>query len=83
MFPILTVLLCAVFVEEGGKLRGDRCSLVLQLHDELIYEVSENCLGQAAKVIKEEMETAMTLSVKMPVKVKCGPSWATMKDLTL
>jgi DNA polymerase I-like protein with 3'-5' exonuclease and polymerase domains len=37
----------------------------------------------AAKVIKEEMETAMTLSVKMPVKVKSGSSWATMEDLVL
>ncbi|XP_062603316.1 DNA polymerase theta-like [Saccostrea cucullata] len=51
-------------------LSGNRCCLVLQLHDELIYDVTETCLRQAAKVIKQEMESAMTLSVKMPVKVK-------------
>ncbi|XP_062590732.1 DNA polymerase theta-like, partial [Saccostrea cucullata] len=62
-------------------LSDDRCCLVLQLHDELIYDVTETCLRQAAKVIKQEMESAMTLSVKMPVKVKSGLSWATMQDL--
>lgn len=76
---------CIVIVDEvqGIELSSDRCCLVLQLHDELIYEVTERCLGQAAKVIKEEMETAMTLSVKMPVKVKSGLSWATMQDLAV
>lgn len=68
---------------QGIELSSDQCSLVLQLHDELIYEVTESCRGQAAKVIKEEMETAMTLSVKMPVKVKSGLSWATMQDLAV
>lgn len=57
--------------------------LVLQLHDELIYEVSSVDLMQAAHIIKHEMEHAMEMSVRMPVKVKSGPSWGKMEDMQL
>ncbi|XP_056015539.1 DNA polymerase theta-like [Ostrea edulis] len=83
MFPLSQKSL--LHKEQDGCVQaaGDRCYFVLQLHDELIYEVSKSCLNLAAKVIKDEMETAMTLSVKMPVKVKSGSSWATMEDLVV
>ena len=55
--------------------------LLLQLHDELIYEVSENHLTKVAKIIKHEMETAIKLNVKLPVKVRAGPSWGEAEDL--
>lgn len=57
--------------------------VVLQLHDELILEVSEGDLHRVAAMIKKEMETAMKLSVVLPVKLKAGPSWGTMTSLEL
>ncbi|XP_021338869.1 DNA polymerase theta-like isoform X1 [Mizuhopecten yessoensis] len=57
--------------------------LVLQLHDELIYEVSCADVTEAAKIIKHEMEHAMTMSVLMPVKVKVGPSWGKLEDIEI
>ncbi|XP_041351343.1 DNA polymerase theta-like [Gigantopelta aegis] len=54
---------------------------VLQLHDELIYEVSTRELTAAAQLIKHHMEHAMKLSVHLPVKVKVGPSWGRLEDL--
>lgn len=55
--------------------------LVLQLHDELIYEVAEQHVAMITKVVKERMENAKQLPVKMPVKVKVGPSWGTLQEL--
>lgn len=55
--------------------------VVLQLHDELILEVSEMDLHRVAAMMKKEMETAMKLSVVLPVKLKAGPSWGSMTSL--
>uniref|UniRef100_A0A665WQY9 DNA-directed DNA polymerase n=1 Tax=Echeneis naucrates TaxID=173247 RepID=A0A665WQY9_ECHNA len=56
---------------------------VLQLHDELIYETTEEDLIQVAHIVKREMETAVKLYVKLKAKVKVGPSWGNLQDLDL
>ncbi|XP_066555489.1 DNA polymerase theta [Amia ocellicauda] len=56
---------------------------VLQLHDELIYEVAEDDLIQVAQIVKKEMESAVKLYVKLRVKVKVGPSWGNLLDLDI
>lgn len=57
--------------------------LLLQLHDELFYEVSSDILPQVAYIIKVTMETAMTLDVRLPVKVKSGPSWGKLTEMEI
>ncbi|XP_006884376.1 PREDICTED: DNA polymerase theta [Elephantulus edwardii] len=54
---------------------------VLQLHDELLYEVAEEDVVQVAQIVKTEMENAIKLSVKLKVKVKIGASWGELQDL--
>ncbi|XP_072319917.1 DNA polymerase theta [Eucyclogobius newberryi] len=57
--------------------------LVLQLHDELIYETSEENLIQVAHSVKRGMESAVKLYVKLKAKVKVGPSWGNLQDLDI
>ncbi len=40
----------------------DRVHLVLQIHDELVYEVEEGVLDQAEKIIKNAMQTVLSRS---------------------
>ena len=54
--------------------------LVLQLHDELIYEVSGEDVLQVAEIVKSGMETAMKLLVPTPVRVKVGATWGVLQD---
>jgi len=54
--------------------------VVLQIHDELLLEVSEEVVDQVKKIVKEEMEGAMKLSVPLVVDTKVGKNWAEMKD---
>ena len=56
---------------------------VLQLHDELLYEVNAADVLVVAGIIKRCMESATQLSVTLPVKLKAGPAWGTMTDLDL
>ncbi|XP_060619374.2 DNA polymerase theta [Anolis sagrei] len=56
---------------------------ILQLHDELLYEVAEDSMIQVAQIVKHEMEHAVKLSVKLSVKVKVGSSWGDLQELDL
>ncbi|KAG8431910.1 hypothetical protein GDO86_019389 [Hymenochirus boettgeri] len=56
---------------------------ILQLHDELLYEATEDDAIQVAQIIKKEMENAIKLSVRLKVKVKIGPSWGDLQDFDL
>ncbi|XP_067402091.1 DNA polymerase theta [Emydura macquarii macquarii] len=56
---------------------------ILQLHDELLYEVAEESVIQVAQIVKYEMENAIQLSVKLNVTVKIGPSWGDLQELQL
>ena len=55
--------------------------LVLQLHDELLYEVPEKDLKPVAELIQFEMENALELSVRFPVKMQTGYSWGKLEPL--
>ena len=50
--------------------------LILQIHDELILEVTENQINRVRKIVKEEMENALKLSVPLVVDTKVGKNWA-------
>lgn len=50
--------------------------MLLQIHDELLLEVVEEKVDEVRKVVKEEMEGAMKLSVPIIVDTKVGRSWA-------
>ena len=49
--------------------------LLLQIHDELVLEVPEGDAEAAGAVVREEMESAMTLRVPLKVDVGWGASW--------
>ncbi|MBR3920680.1 MAG: DNA polymerase I, partial [Oscillospiraceae bacterium] len=53
--------------------------LILQVHDELIVEVSEKDKERAKVVLGEEMENAVKLSVPMTADVTEGQSWYVAK----
>ena len=57
--------------------------LVLQLHDELLYEVHESQLVNVARVVQREMENALLLTVKFPIKLKVGKSWGQLQSYSL
>tara|TARA_A100001015_G_scaffold52034_1_gene57140 strand:+ start:165 stop:2879 length:2715 start_codon:yes stop_codon:yes gene_type:complete len=49
--------------------------MILQIHDELIFEVPKNEIENFSKLVKFEMEHAMELSVPLKVEYNSGPSW--------
>jgi DNA polymerase-1 len=49
--------------------------LLLQVHDELVLEVPEKLVGDAAALIRPAMERAASLSVPLEVEVGSGRTW--------
>jgi DNA polymerase-1 len=52
-----------------------RSRLLLQVHDELIFEVPDDELDQARRLVRREMEQAFELSVPLRVSLDVGPTW--------
>ena len=53
----------------------DSVKMAMQVHDELVFEVAEDKLGEVSAVIKKIMEEAVKLSVPLDVNVDSGQSW--------
>jgi DNA polymerase I len=53
-----------------------RAQLVLQVHDELIFDVPPDEVDSLRAQVKDAMENAMPLSVPLLVDFKAGPTWA-------
>jgi len=49
--------------------------MTLQVHDELVVECPEARSNEVACIMREEMESAVQLSVPLTVDIGCGPSW--------
>jgi len=67
------------FAEEDLKKAGllNKVHLVLQIHDELVYEIEENVLKEADEIIKNAMETVLQRSflhykTDIPLEVHSG-----------
>jgi DNA polymerase-1 len=50
--------------------------MLLQIHDELIFETPAEQAGALARLLREEMSRVHPLSVPLKVDVKAGPNWA-------
>jgi DNA polymerase-1 len=64
-----------------GALReaGLNARMLLQVHDELIFEVPEEELEKTVPIIKSVMESAMTLDVPLVCDARAGDNWGELK----
>lgn len=58
--------------------RGMRARLLLQVHDELLFEVPDDELEALKAAAKEIMEGAMALSVPLVVDMRAAENWGAM-----
>ena len=64
-----------VRVDERLKRENMQARLILQVHDELIVEAPEAESEKAAKILQEEMENAVALSVPLTADAAIGKTW--------
>jgi DNA polymerase-1 len=61
--------------------QGDRGSLLLQVHDELLLEVPVDALDEVGPLVRSVMCSAVDLAVDLEVDLSVGPSWAELERL--
>ena len=61
------------------KKYGDSVKMILQVHDELLFEVKKDFVKEAAKKIVEIMEGVIDLKVPIIAEAKIGDNWGEMK----
>ncbi|MFO7931701.1 MAG: DNA polymerase I [Desulfosalsimonas sp.] len=64
-------------IQEGGF----KAAMLLQIHDELLFEIEESELDFFAPMVQREMEQAYELSVPLKVDLKWGCNWEELKKL--
>lgn len=55
-------------------------NMLLQVHDELVFEVAESDLEPAAELVKDKMEAAAELDVPLIVDLQTGKNWRDKED---
>ena len=66
-------------IDQLIKHHSDEIQLLLQIHDELIFEVREDKLEQYSKIISQVMSNVITLSVPIVVESASGDNWNDLK----
>jgi len=56
-----------------------RSMMIIQVHDELIFEVPREELEQVRAIVTELMPSAMVLAVPLDVELKTGDTWGDME----
>ena len=63
-----------------ARLAGEfKSRMILQVHDELLFEAPEPEMPRLTKLVKEVMEGVHKLSVPIVAETKAGPNWRDMK----
>ena len=52
------------------------CKMIIQVHDELVFEVKKNKIEYVSERIISHMENSIKLNVPLVVELKSGKTWA-------
>nr|WP_319474281.1 DNA polymerase I [uncultured Sphaerochaeta sp.] len=62
-------------VSASIKEKGLKATLLLQIHDELVFEVPEDEVEETKRVVREALEGAVKLSIPLKTSIEVGDNW--------
>ncbi|NIE54850.1 DNA polymerase I [Pantoea sp. Ap-870] len=67
----------AMIAVDGWLLQqnSDEVKMIMQVHDELVFEIHKDAVAGASQTIRELMENSMKLDVPLQVEVGTGDNW--------
>jgi DNA polymerase-1 len=67
----------------AARLRREKspAKMLLQIHDELVFDVPADQVESLAKVVREEMEHALAVDVPLVVDLSVGDNWLDLESL--
>ena len=67
----------------AARLRAEhfKSKMILQVHDELLFDGPKAEQEKLVKLVREEMEGAVQFKVPMDVSISAGPNWLEMEEV--
>lgn len=69
------IKIAMIGVDHRLRAEGLKSRLVLQVHDELLVEAAEDEVETVEKILREEMEGAARMKVRLEIDMHTGDSW--------
>ena len=69
------IKLAMINIRNRFRQEGIRSSLVLQVHDELVFDALKSEIEEVRSIVKEEMEHAVSLMVPLVIESGTGENW--------
>lgn len=69
------IKIAMIKIHQKLKGKGLKTKMLLQVHDELVFDVYKSELEEVQELIKSEMENAFKLDVPLDVEVGLGDNW--------
>lgn len=69
------IKIAMVKISDKIKLNNFKSKMLVQVHDELIFEIYKPELQKMKELIKKEMESVFTLNVPLTVDIGIGENW--------
>jgi len=70
------IKIAMIRVHRRLKANPIQAKILLQIHDELVFEVAPEDIGTLSNIVRVEMSNALTLDVPLKVDIKVGENWA-------
>jgi DNA polymerase-1 len=68
-------------IDQELSKRSLNTRLIIQVHDELVFEVPKSELDEIKKIVKESMEGVVDLKVPLLVDMEMGKNWYALEDI--
>lgn len=78
---IIKISMIRIYETLNKKYAQGGVKMLLQVHDELVFEARNDLVESAAKEIKRIMENVIKLKVPLEVDVKAGDNWGEMEKI--
>jgi DNA polymerase-1 len=69
------IKIAMIRIQDQIEKKSLKSKMILQVHDELVFEVDASELDDIRKLVEEEMENAMKLDVPVKVDIGVGKNW--------
>lgn len=69
------IKLAMIRIDQNIRAQGLAAHLILQVHDELVFECPKRELAQLTAIIRDGMENALPTTVPFEISLGSGPNW--------
>lgn len=75
------IKLAMVDIHKEIKLKKLASTMIMQIHDELVFNVPDNEFKSFASLVRDRMENILKLDVPVRVDIKKGKNWLEMEEI--